>query len=83
MGKRGAEIFNFTMPFMAVLEFDCTARFHAGRCIEASAYCNGRLVDGNGVVLDYPPFGDWIPFNECLIILAQDTYDENKHLKNN
>jgi len=77
--SKGAELFEFVIPFMDAFNIHCKARFYGGQLVSVFAYNeDGQLVNPDGVILDWPPAGEFIPFAECLRWHAQSLYAEEK-----
>jgi len=77
--SRGIEPFEFTIEFMGVFNIYCNATFVGGQLMAVTATDEqGRAVNPDGVILDWPPAGEFIPFAECLRWHAQSLYAEHK-----
>lgn len=77
--KRGAELFEFTMPLAGVFEIHCRATFYGGQLTSIFGYdAAGTLINPDGVILDWPPAGEFIPMAECMAYLARSLYNESK-----
>jgi len=79
--KRGAEPFEFTMSILGVFTVHCRATFHGGQLVSVFGYdASGVLIEPDGVILDWEPAGDFIPFAECMRWHAQSIYNKQKRV---